>query len=132
MSLVISLLLLANSAAAQWDMCALFGDRALPFGTREFCTATGLADKGSSENNGCMILGAMEEALQGMSSAPPVCSAARQIPAAAVALNGEEEELLLSCVPVCTTAVEASMAKCNEFDLAHHQQVAHAHTLSLL
>jgi hypothetical protein len=103
--LIITVLMLADSAAAQWDVCALFGDRPLPFGTRDFCTATGLADKGSSENNGCMILGVMEEALQGLSSAPRVCSAARQVPAAAVSLNGEE--LMLSAMPVCQPALKA-------------------------
>jgi hypothetical protein len=94
---IINIFMLVNSAAAQWDVCALFGNRALPFGTREFCTATGLVNKGGSENNGCMILGVMEEALQGLSSGPTVCNAFRQIPAAAVSLNGEESCCYLTC-----------------------------------
>jgi hypothetical protein len=83
-------LLFTNGVIAQWDVCALFGDRALPFGTREFCTATGLTSKGGSDNNGCMILGVVEEALQGLSSGPFVCNAFRQLPAAAESLNGEQ------------------------------------------
>jgi hypothetical protein len=96
MCCLLTLVLFKHHTNAQWDVCGLFGDKALPFGTREFCTATGLADKGSSDNNGCMILGVMEEALQSMSSAPTVCSAARQVPAAAVSLDGERHSAAFS------------------------------------
>lgn len=103
------LLLFPHHLEAQFDVCALFGNNPLPFGTREFCTATGLVNKGGSDNNGCMILAVMEDALQGL-SASPVCSADRQIPAAAVSLNGKQQR--------AASSMHTELQKCNSYKLS--------------
>lgn len=75
----------------QTDLCSLLGNNPLPFGMKEFCSATGLDSPGSSGNMGCTLLGMMEDQLQGLSSIAPDCNAARQTPAANVALDGEQD-----------------------------------------